>query len=118
MRIDRAVTTANDKPLLRRTLTALTLCSLLVSCLSMPPPGKGQLVPWTALPGWQDEHPAQAWPALLNSCQKLPARDARWKDICTDAALFTDPDDTSARAFFETRFQPRRMVAAHGSADG
>lgn len=35
----------------------------------------------------------------------------RWRGICADAALFPDPDDATARAFFETRFQPH---AVHG----
>ncbi len=118
MQVDQAKITANAKFLWRRTLTAFALCGLLVSCLSVPPPGKGRLVPWEDLPGWQDEPLAQSWPALLNSCQKLPARDARWKDTCFDATLFTNPDDVTARAFFETRFQVRQMVGLRGKREG
>ena len=50
-------------------------------------------------PGWRDDRPAAAWPALGKSCERLPARDIRWRGICADAALFPDPDDATARAF-------------------
>ncbi len=38
---------------------------------------------------------------------------AAWREICADAALFPAPDDATARAFFETRFQPH---AVHGDS--
>jgi peptidoglycan lytic transglycosylase A len=90
---------------------------LLAACISAPP-GIGAPVPWTALPGWQQDNLAQAWPALLNSCRKMPARAAGWKQICTDAALFPDPDDETARAFFETRFRAHEVAGCDGSDDG
>ncbi len=101
-------------------LLACAAVALLAACSTWHPaePGIGAPVPWTALPGWQDDHPAQAWPALLNSCRKMPARDASWKDICADAALFPDPDDKTARAFFETRFTPHAVVGRDGKMDG
>jgi membrane-bound lytic murein transglycosylase A len=96
------------------------LSCLLTSCLSTPPraPGIDAPVPWSALPGWQEDQLAQTWPALLNSCRKMPARDARWQAICADAALFPDPDDETARAFFETRFIAHDVVADNGIGDG
>lgn len=96
------------------------LLCLLASCVSAPSrmPGIGQPVSWTELPGWQDDRLAQAWPALLNSCQKLPARDARWSALCADAALFPRPDDDMARAFFETRFVAHEVASHNGAADG
>lgn len=106
------------KETISKLVVAGALC-LLVSCVSAPrAPGIGQPVPWTELPGWQDDRLAQAWPALQNSCQKLPARDARWSDLCADAALFPAPDDDTARAFFETRFVAYEMSANNGAADG
>lgn len=96
------------------------LFPLLASCISTPPPEPGiaQAISWSQLPGWLDDRPAQAWPALLNSCQKMPARDMRWQALCEDAALFPDPDDATARAFFETRFTPHAVNPNGGAADG
>jgi membrane-bound lytic murein transglycosylase A len=101
-------------------LVLVGLTCLLASCVSVPPraPGIGQPVPWTQLPGWQDDRLAQAWPALQSSCQKMPARDARWGELCADAALFPAPDDDTARAFFETRFVAHEISGAQGAADG
>ena len=98
----------------------LALGVLLSACASLLPeaPGVGRPVAWSALPGWTDDRPALAWPALLESCQKLPARAAQWKNICADAALFPDPDDETARAFFETRFVAHEVIGRHGGSDG
>ena len=107
----------------KKTAGALVLAGLaclLASCLSSPSPapGVGQPVSWSELPGWREDRLTQAWPALLNSCRKMPARDVRWKALCADAALFPDPDDETARAFFETRFVAHEMAGNNGAADG
>ena len=104
---------------INRLIIVAAVC-LLSSCVSAPSrmPGIGQPVSWTELPGWQDDRLAQAWPALLNSCQKLPARDVRWGLLCADAALFPAPDDATARAFFETRFVAHEIAGNNGAADG
>ncbi len=93
-------------------LVALT--AILTACVSVPPPGIGEPVLWSDLPGWREDRPAAAWPALGKSCERLPARDIRWRGICADAALFPDPDDATARAFFETRFQPHAVHSDRG----
>ncbi len=84
---------------------------LLTACVTVPPPGIGAPVAWRELPGWADERPAEAWPAFEQSCWRLATRDPRWQSVCADAALYPQPDDDTARAFFETRFQPH---AVHG----
>jgi len=93
---------------------------LLASCIGLPAraPGVGAPVAWDALPGWVEERPAAAWPALLHTCKRMSARDPRWKELCVDAALFPDPDENTARAFFETRFQPRAVRNDSGGHDG
>jgi membrane-bound lytic murein transglycosylase A len=75
-------------------------------------------VDWAALPGWQDDRPSQAWGGLLASCSRLSARVAEWRALCDDAALFPGPDDDTARAFFETRFEPYEARAADGGTEG
>jgi membrane-bound lytic murein transglycosylase A len=95
----------------RSTAAALLLAftTLLAACVTVPPPGIGAPVPWRELPGWGDERPAEAWPTLEQSCARLSTRDARWQLLCADASLFPQPDDETARAFFETRFQPHSL---------
>ncbi len=105
----------------QRRLSAMVLfilSGILISCRSLPPPGIGQTVSWSALPGWTEDSPAQAWPALLQGCQKMPLRDARWKAICDDATLFAKPDDDIARAFFETRFSPYEVIGRDNKTEG
>lgn len=63
-------------------------------------------VPWPALPGWDQADPLGAWPALLNSCERLAPRAAVWRDICEEAAALAPRDQATARAFFERRFEP------------
>lgn len=101
-------------------LIVAILVGLLASCVSAPPraPGVGPAVAWTDLSGWHDDQVSRAWPALLNSCQKKPARDARWQDLCSDAALYPNPDDETARAFFETRFVAHEVSGNNGATDG
>lgn len=91
---------------------------LLVGCPAVRAPGVGAPVAWSELPGWHDDRLAEAWPALMNTCEKMPARDGRWRLICNDAAAVTSPDDATARAFFETRFEPREVGNQSGGADG
>jgi membrane-bound lytic murein transglycosylase A len=95
----------------------LFVASMLAGCLGAPP-GVGEPVAWSALAGWDAERPAQAWPALLQSCQRMPARDPRWRELCADAALFPEPDDATARAFFETRFRPHATRGEYGATEG
>ncbi|MHB8743418.1 MAG: murein transglycosylase A [Sulfuricaulis sp.] len=96
------------------------LVLLLSACATLPPeaPAIGRPVAWSALPGWTDDHQALAWPALLESCHKPLARTAPWQDICADAALFPNPDDGTARAFFETRFVAHEVIDLHHQRDG
>jgi membrane-bound lytic murein transglycosylase A len=105
------------KNFLRHNIAAVFV-TLLTACVSHPPAGVGKPVLWSALPGWAEEHPAQAWPALLNTCKKLSLRDSRWKGICTDAVLLAEPDDATARAFFETRFAAHELIGNDGATEG
>ncbi len=87
---------------------------LLGACVTVPPPGIGAPVSWRELPGWNDERPAEAWATLELSCSRLVTRDPSWRSLCADASLFSQPDDDTARAFFETRFQPHVVNGDNG----
>ncbi|MDH4133889.1 MAG: murein transglycosylase A [Gammaproteobacteria bacterium] len=69
------------------------------------------------LPGWEREQHAAAWPALRRSCEKLGAKELRWTDLCRAATAIENPDDVTARAFFETYFHPH-IVNGEAGRDG
>ena len=127
----------------RRVATRL-LASLVVltlaACVAPPPPSaEGVLrmtvtpVTFNALPGWRDEHPAQAMPAFLAGCA-VYARNPdqalggtgeaasrggnpqQWRAAC-DVARTLPPGDEAARGFFETYFQPW-AIAGNGNPNG
>jgi len=77
-------------------------------------PGVGEAIQWAELPGWHDASAAAAWPQLMLTCARLAPREPHWRRICDDAALFPDPNDDIARAFFETRFAPHVVRTADG----
>jgi len=88
-----------------------------------PPPGIGQEVAWSKLPGWEKDRHADAWPALRKGCEKFAARnaqgrasaaDAAWENICLVARTLESPDDAAARVFFETHFRAHRVNAENG----
>ncbi|WEN41002.1 Membrane-bound lytic murein transglycosylase A [Thauera sp. GDN1] len=73
---------------------------------------------WQAVSGWQQDDPAQAWPALRASCPSL-SRQAAWKTVCERAAaLGAQPSAGAARQFFETNFTPWQLTNADGSTQG
>ena len=62
---------------------------------------------FAALPGWQEDHIAEAIPALLRSCDRPPAG---WDDLCRAARQLGSGDD-AARLFVEKYFQPYEVLA-------
>jgi len=97
----------------------LALLMLQAGCVSWfaPPPGIGKEVSFRSLPGWEDDRQAEAWPALLRSCERLAARGNGWADVCRAAHEVGSPDDAQARAFFEMHFRAYR-VNGEGTRDG
>ena len=89
-----------------------------------PPPAHDQLTLTRAsfadLPGWKDEHPAEAIPSFLQSCARIGeladtdpvgadghgGLAKNWRHACAAAARLKAGDDKAARAFFEAEFQP------------
>jgi membrane-bound lytic murein transglycosylase A len=72
-------------------------------------------VPFERLPGWQADRVADAWPALLKSCEKpAPA----WTGVCAEARGAPPADDAAARQWLAQRLQPFRVEAADGNAEG
>lgn len=85
-------------------------------------------VRFAELPGWADDHPAEAVPPFLASCAKLAELpdDApvgvdghggvarQWRHACAAAAKVPAGDDRAARAFFEAEFVPYQASGTKG----
>lgn len=115
-------------PILKNNLRALALGGVLAlhgGCVlwPAPPPGPGAVVTIGKLPGWNDERQAEAWPALLRSCERLAPRTApttaragtaAWEDPCRAARALPALSDAEAREFFERWFVARVMNGDDG----
>ena len=88
-------------------------------------------VPFSALPGWTQDHPAEALPVFLTGCRQLAdaaaaaqslggegraaalgGQPAQWQPACTAGAQVPPDDDAASRSFFETYFQPYEVANA------
>ncbi|AGW92060.1 MULTISPECIES: murein transglycosylase A [Cupriavidus] len=110
--------------------------ALLAGCMSGPPPrietgpagttppptassqkGRLQAANWNEIGGWTQDDVRAAWPALQASCQALKKR-AEWSRACA-AGMMVDAGDLDAmRAYFESNFQPFRVVNGDGTDSG
>ena len=98
------------------------------------PPFELEPASFDALNGWRDDAAGEAITALGRSCAPILRRDpanafgsdprtgsnADWQAICRAAAELGQPgaiDDAAARGFFETWFQPYRVIG-EGSSEG
>ncbi len=100
-----------------RRVAALAFAFSLVACATQPP-GIGKAVSWAKLSGWTEDQQAAAWPALIQSCTRLAEREPSWARLCAEVELLGSPSDETARAFFETRFVPHRVVGDGGKRRG
>lgn len=70
---------------------------------------------WDELPGWLDDQPAQAWPALQAGCARpMPM----WYELCARVLLAAPPDDAALRQFLHEHLQPYRVESPAGDGDG
>jgi membrane-bound lytic murein transglycosylase A len=105
-------------------------CPACPVCQSCPAPDKPTVPPefsrvftpadWSALPGWQDDTHAAAWPAFLQTCRGLRnrANGAVWRPICALTAEVDGKSDVAVREFFEKHLQPHAISTAEGAAEG
>ena len=117
-----------------RLLAAALIALALAGCNKQapPPPEPDRLVlhrsEFGALPGWLQDDPAAALPALLKSCKAILAMPADrplgldlvpadFQASCTAAAALPPADAAAARAFFEQHFVPFQATN-HGTAEG
>ena len=87
-------------------------------------------VPFSALPGWAQDNPAEALPAFLAGCRELAdaasaqslggegqaaalgGQPAEWQPACSAGAQVPPGNDAAARWFFEAYFQPYEVANA------
>ncbi len=102
-------------------IIVLSILTLLTACTGGPGRDAGFLgkaVAWHDIKGWAEDNQAEAWPALQQSCRRLAKRSPTWRNLCLEVSLMEAPDDETARAFFETRFVARPLVAKGGNREG
>lgn len=102
------------------------LAVLLASCTTTPPeipepevapPERRQRVSFTDLPDWNADNTKAVWPAFLNSCRAIGKR-TDWQDVCLKARGIDENDQAAIRTFFESHFDPYRIVGENGSDTG
>ncbi|UGQ46972.1 murein transglycosylase A [Massilia endophytica] len=83
------------------------------------PPAKTEFVPvpFSALPGWDRDDLRAAWPAFTASCRALGKR-PDWQEACSVARTVDASDEQAIRQYFETFFEPQRVIAPDGSDSG
>ena len=103
----------------------LFLCAGIASCAVFKPraPGIGKPLEWRQVGGWLQDNHAEAWPALLRSCQALAAK-TRWRELCRAARSQSEsesdpaPNNDTARRFFERWFTPHQLHGRAGKTHG
>ena len=109
----------------RGSVVVLTVlyCMIVAGCWSTRAPPHKPAAPvtayepgrWSDLPGWNTDSVQDAWQAFLESCRAMRVR-AEWTTPC--AAAQTAPADSAAdvRAYFESYFEPYKVVRRSGRA--
>lgn len=72
-------------------------------------------VPWSELPGFDQDALHEAWNAWLRSCERPPAAFA---PLCPQVRQLSIASADEQRAWMRQRLQPYRIEAAQGSAEG
>ncbi|MDY0292259.1 MAG: MltA domain-containing protein [Desulfuromonadaceae bacterium] len=91
-------------------------------CAPIPPPTVIEDAPaafqssWDNIPGWKEDHHAEALAAFQRSCTALRYKD-EWVEVCARAATIPHDSD-AARTFFECYFTPWQLQNADGSQEG
>ena len=72
---------------------------------------------WTEIGGWSQDDVRAAWPALQASCQALKKK-PEWNRVCAVGLMVDAGDLVAMRTYFETHFQPYRVVNTDGTDSG
>jgi peptidoglycan lytic transglycosylase A len=95
--------------------------------------GRVSLAPasFSQLAGWSGDRVADAVPAFIKSCARVPAADATpldpaaggaqfgaardWRPLCREAGKLRRGDEAAARRFFENNFVPMQVTGDRGN---
>lgn len=69
---------------------------------------------WSELPGWGQDRVAEAWPALMRSCERPQPP---WQALCASART-VPPEEAAVRAWIERHLRPWRVETLGGEAAG
>ena len=78
-------------------------------------------VPWSTLPGWQEDDLREAWPAWLLSCQALQKRASHpldWRSACQAAKQVNGNQNQAIARYFETHMKVMEVRHANGKDAG
>ena len=78
-------------------------------------------VPWSTLPGWQEDDLREAWPAWLLSCKALQKRASHpldWRSACQAAKQVNGNQNQAIARYFETHMKVMEVRHANGKDAG
>lgn len=99
--------------------TAWLLLFVLSGCMTRPPPvqvseqARYERVAWSAMPGWAEDSIHEAWIAFRAGCVPLLQK-PEWRAVCTDSQTVAAQDPAAQRRFFESHFDPHRVLRDTG----
>lgn len=73
-------------------------------------------VPWSELPGWEQDDVSQFWPALRRSCQRKTIQ--AWDAVCTELEGLSIMGASAQRQWLMQRFQAYRLEDPQGRDQG
>jgi len=103
---------------------AIIALMCIAGCRTMPETQTPPVIPepqmrleaaeWNALPGWQQDRLAEAWPALLASC-RAAGMSPSWRPFCAEASALAPQDARAQRALIEARLRPHQVISVEGA---
>jgi membrane-bound lytic murein transglycosylase A len=112
-------------------LVSAVVVATFTACTTVPPTRAPESLPTPAeapkellrptafakLPGWDQDHLRDAWPAFMTSCEALIKKPA-WKEPCGVAREVDGRSEKAVRMFFEAFFVPYQVFNQDGSDSG
>jgi len=75
-------------------------------------------VPWSSVPGWDQDKLEQAWLAWLKSCERAATMQAPLAALCPQVRALADAERPAQSAWVQRTLQPYRVESLQGEAQG